>query len=63
MLLDRKEPKILSSSSPAPVKAVELCCVTCVCPFSSELSPLWHRFIGTTFMSMLSQAAAANYNQ
>ncbi|GJR57793.1 hypothetical protein Tco_1499955 [Tanacetum coccineum] len=52
-----------SSSAPAPVKAVELSCVTCGwCPFSQNCRHSWQRYRRQHFW-YVSQEAAANYNQ
>nr|GEX78320.1 hypothetical protein [Tanacetum cinerariifolium] len=66
LLLDKKNQSSapVSSSTPAPVKAVELNCVTCGgthsyqnCPATSE------NIYRDNIQEYVSQAAAANYNQ
>ncbi|GJY49397.1 reverse transcriptase domain-containing protein [Tanacetum coccineum] len=62
LLLDKKNQA--SAPAPAPVKAVELSCVTCGCAHSHQNCPATHGNIYWDNISeYVSQAAAANYNQ
>nr|GEV09186.1 reverse transcriptase domain-containing protein [Tanacetum cinerariifolium] len=66
LLLDKKNqsPAPTSSTTPAPVKAVELNCVTCGGTHSYQNCPVTHEnAYRDNIQEYVSQAAAANYNQ
>ncbi|GJZ72327.1 reverse transcriptase domain-containing protein [Tanacetum coccineum] len=64
MLLDKKNQASLQLPAPAPVKAVELSCVTCGGAHSHQNCPATHGNVYRDNISeYVSQAAAANYNQ
>ncbi|GKB08517.1 hypothetical protein Tco_0836829 [Tanacetum coccineum] len=63
-LLDKKNQTSAPVPAPAPVKAVELSCVTCGGAHSHQNCPATHGNVYRDNISeYVSQAAAANYNQ
>ncbi|GJT59957.1 hypothetical protein Tco_1003490 [Tanacetum coccineum] len=64
LLLDKKNQASAPAQAPAPVKAVELSCVTCGGAHSHQNCPATHGNVYRDNISeYVSQAAAANYNQ